>query len=48
MLLPFLDVGIYDSFFFFFWLGDKERIREVYEREIVLVVIYLLIVGIAV
>ena len=47
MLLPFLDVGIYDSFFFF-WLGDKERIREVYEREIVLAVIYLLIVGIAV
>ena len=34
--------------FFFFLLGDKERIREVYEREIVLAAIYLLIVGIAV
>ena len=45
MLLLFLDVGIYA---FFFFLGDKERIREVYEREIVLVAIYLLTVGFSV
>ena len=32
----------------FFFLGDKERIREVYEREIVLVAIYLLTVGFSV
>ena len=44
MLLLFLDVGIYA----FFFLGDKERIREVYEREIILAAIYLLIVGFAV
>ena len=34
--------------FFFFKGYKKERVREVYEREIVLAAIYLLIVGIAV